>query len=248
VRGVLLHGLLDGLWRELGDQRALNALDADARRALFERHWIRQLSQLAAQGRPPYPPRVLERERLRSQRLIQRILAMEEERPYFRVLCAERQLQFATEAGVMSLRVDRLDEDGQGHRWLIDYKSGAADALRLAQGEAQPLQLALYEQALAAQDEPVHGMALLSLAPAQPGFSGAAPESDWPGKWQQIPDWEAQRETWRMELLHLLREHAAGEAQVAPLRDACRLCHLAALCRRADAEADLDLDAEEVDD
>ena len=242
VRGVLLHGVLDGLWRELGDQRALNALDENARRALFERIWARQLAQRAAQGHPSYPPRVVERERVRSQKLVLRILAIEAARPFFRVIGSERQLQLATSAGAMSLRLDRMDEDEQGRRWLIDYKSGVPEIFRLAQGEAQPLQLALYEQALAAQGEPVHGMALLSLAPARAGFTGAAPDCTWPGTWQRIADWDEQRERWRAELAKLLREHVAGDAGVAPLRDACRSCHLAALCRRADPAADTDGD------
>jgi hypothetical protein len=214
---------------------------------MFERHWAKQVALLAAQGRPAYPARVLDRERLRSEKLILRTLGMEEQRPYFRVIGGERQLQLATDAGVMTLRVDRLDEDAVGHRWLIDYKSGVADVIRLARGEAQPLQLVLYEQALAAQDEPVHGMALLSLAPARPGFSGAAPDAAWSGSWQRIPDWDAQRQLWRRELASLLRAHVEGDAQVAPLRDACRRCHLAALCRRADPDAD-PADEEDVDD
>jgi RecB family exonuclease len=242
VRGVLLHGVLDGLWRELGDQRALNALDEEGRRALFERNWARQLAQRVAQGHPSYPPRVVERERVRSQKLILRVLAMEDARPFFRVLGSERQLQLATSAGAMTLRVDRIDEDEQGRRWLIDYKSGVPETFRLAQGEAQPLQLALYEQALAAQGEPVYGMALLSLAPTRTGFAGAAPDCTWPGSWQRIGDWDEQRERWRVELAALLREHVEGDARVAPLRDACRNCHLAALCRRADPAAEADED------
>ncbi|HMA12908.1 MAG TPA: PD-(D/E)XK nuclease family protein, partial [Steroidobacteraceae bacterium] len=247
VRGILLHGVLDGLWRELRDQRALNALDEEGRRALFGRHWALQLSRLAADGRPRYAPRLLERERLRSERLVLRILAMEEERPFFRVVSGERPLQLATPAGVIRLRLDRLDEDEQGHRWLIDYKSGKPETFRLAQGEAQPAQLVLYEQALAAQDEAVRGVVLLSLAPAQAGFSGAAPDQPWPGKWQLIPDWDVQRMQWREELATLLREHAQGRAAVAPLRDACRTCHLTALCRRADPDAGID-PAEQDDD
>jgi ATP-dependent helicase/nuclease subunit B len=245
VRGVLLHGVLDGLWRDLGDQRALNAQDETARQALFERHWLRQLAQRAAQGHPSYPPRVVERERLRSEKLILRVLQVEEARPYFRVLCGERQVQLATSAGAMTLRVDRIDEDEQGRRWLIDYKSGMPESFRLAQGEARPLQLALYEQALAAEQEQVYGMALLSLAPAKTGFSGAAPESGWPGTWQRIADWDEQRERWRAELESLLRAHTDGDASVAPLRDACRNCHLPGLCRRADPAADADADADE---
>ena len=81
----------------------------------------------------------------------------------------------------------------------------------------------------------------------RPGFSGATPDTAWAGSWQRIPDWDAQRELWRRELASLLRAHVEGDAQVAPLRDACRRCHLAALCRRADPDAD-PAEGEDVDD
>ena len=87
-------------------------------------------------------------------------------------------------------------------------------------------------------------MALLSLSPAKAGYSGAAPDCDWPGSWQRIDDWDTQRENWRRELEALLRAHVAGEAAVAPLRDACRNCHLAALCRRLDPSTDVDTEDE----
>jgi RecB family exonuclease len=239
-RGLLLHGLLEGLWQELQDQHALQALDGEGRRALIARHWERQLTRLVIDGRPPYPARLLERERLRSERLLLRILEIEDARPAFRVRYGERQLQLDTAAGIMTLRVDRLDEDEHGHHWLIDYKSGKAETIRLDRGEAQPLQLALYEQALAAQGVEVQGMALLSLAPAHLGYSGAAPDAPWPGKWRAIPDWSVQQTRWRQELATLLGEHVAGIADVAPLAEACRNCHLAALCRRADSSETAD--------
>jgi cytochrome c556 len=180
----------------------------------------------------------MERERLRSAKLVLRVLAMDDARPFFRVTHRERQVRLPTPAGEMMLRVDRIDEDEQGLHWLIDYKSGAPETFRLAQGEAQPLQLALYEQAMASLGEQVDGLALLSLSPAKTGYSGAAPQSNWPGSWQRIDDWDVQRQRWRRELESLLRDHVAGEAAVAPLRDACRHCHLAALCRRVDPAVD----------
>jgi hypothetical protein len=46
--------------------------------------------------------------------MVLRVLEEEAQRPFFRVLGGERQLQLATAAGVITLRVDRLDEDGEG--------------------------------------------------------------------------------------------------------------------------------------
>jgi probable DNA repair protein len=250
LRGVLLHGVLEGMWRELGGQKALQILDEAGRRALFNRHWDLQVNAHAATKGLHHGARIMAREQQRAGRLILRTLAMEAQRPPFRVLAGEQQLRLPTPFGAMSLRVDRVDEDDAGRHWLIDYKSGAPETLKLAQGEAQPVQLALYEQALAANGQAVQGAALLSLSPAQAGFRGAAAEpSGWPGTWQLVEDWDARRLQWRAALDALLDEHAAGHAQVAPLRDACRVCHLAALCRRQELAADAaEADAEDGDD
>jgi hypothetical protein len=146
------------------------------------------------------------------------------------------------------LRLDRIDVQ-QGQWWLIDYKSGQPESLHLERGSAQPLQLALYEQALTQAGHAVHGLALLSLNPIEPGYTGIAREAHgWPGRWKIVPDWDTQRESWRVELDRLLREHLQGDAAVTPLRGACRYCHLSALCRRGDAlapEEDLEDSPEE---
>jgi hypothetical protein len=180
--------------------------------------------------------RQLERERLRAEHLLLRVLEMDATRPPFTVIARENQLRLQSRAGTMALRIDRIDADAAGRLWLIDYKSGRPEPMRLEQGSAQPLQLALYEQALALSGQSVHGLALLSLSPVEPGYTGAAMEvQGWPGKWKSVPDWPVQRELWRAELERLLQQHVQGDAAVTPLRDACRHCHLPALCRRGDA-------------
>jgi hypothetical protein len=72
--------------------------------------------------------------------------------------------------------------------------------------------------------------------------------SGWPGSWQVVEDWDARRLQWRAALDALLAEHAAGHSLVAPLRDACRLCHLAALCRRQELTDAIEAEAEDGDD
>lgn len=232
LRGELLHGLLEGIWQELGDQAALLALDEVQRRALIQRHWRRLLPAQDQAG----ASRQLERERLRAEHLLLRVLEMDAARPPFTVVAREHQLALTSAAGTMTLRIDRIDADADGRLWLIDYKSGKPEPMRLELGSAQPLQLALYEQALALAGQSVHGLALLSMNPVDPGYSGAAMEvQGWPGKWKSVPDWPTQRELWRAELQRLLQQHVQGDAAVTPLRDACRHCHLPALCRRGDA-------------
>jgi len=233
LRGELLHGLLEGIWQELGDRAGLLALDEPQRRALILRNWRRLMQAQMPEGARGL--RQLERERLRAEHLLLRVLEMDAARPAFTVIAREHPLRLASAAGTMALRIDRIDADGDGSFWLIDYKSGRPEPMRLEQGSAQPLQLALYEQALAQSGQLVQGLALLSLNPVEPGYTGAAMQPQgWPGRWKSVPDWPVQRALWRAELDRLLQEHLQGEASVAPLRDACRYCHLPALCRRGD--------------
>jgi ATP-dependent helicase/DNAse subunit B len=235
VRGELLHALLEGIWQELGDQSALLAMDEPQRRGLILRHWTRMMIARTVPRAAGLSRRQLERERLRAEHLLLRVLETDATRPPFTVVAREHKLVSPSTAGSMTLRIDRIDADLHG-RWLIDYKSGQPEPLRLERGSAQPLQLALYEQALAQAGEPVDGLVLLSLNPVEPGYTGAAMDvRGWPRSVKAVPDWQECRVQWRAELTALLQEHVQGRADVTPLREACRYCHLAALCRRGDA-------------
>ena len=116
----------------------------------------------------PSDPRVLEREAQRARRVIQRLLELEAMRTPFRVLAQEVDLDAPFADRQLRLRVDRMDELEDGRILVIDYKSGNAEAMRLQEPAARPIQLAAYAAALQAQ-APVKGVALLSLSPRRPG-------------------------------------------------------------------------------
>ncbi|MET0281467.1 MAG: PD-(D/E)XK nuclease family protein [Steroidobacteraceae bacterium] len=244
LRGRLLHALLQGLWQEMRTQARLLMLDAAAEQALVARHWQAALQAHAETAW--LPAAVLERERRRALRLVQRVLVLERARAPFVVEHCERAVEWQHAGARLRLRIDRIDMGQQDERLLLDYKSGAAGSIKLQDGELEPLQLALYVAALAAQGETVAVAALLSLKPEKQvdlRYTGVAyAEGMLPGT-RVVEDWDATAAQWQRGLQQLLEAHLAGAAQLADTLAACRFCALPALCRRATPE-----DVEPVDE
>jgi ATP-dependent helicase/nuclease subunit B len=233
LRGMLLHSLLEGLWEELRDHAQLLALSPEEQSACFARHWTQALQKNAAAGVGWLSPAVLERERLRAARLVDRVLDLDRSRAPFAVRLREHEALLRAEGASLRMRIDRIDQVAGGEHLLIDYKSGAAGAVRLQEGEARPLQLAAYVVALAEAGTPVSGALLLSLKPAQLEYSGAADvDMPVPRRVKPVADWPAAQQQWQRELQQLLTQHLEGAAQLADSIDACRYCHLPAFCRR----------------
>lgn len=232
LRGMLLHSLLEGLWGELQDQQRLLALTPAMQAELVARHWSAALRDNAAAGVAWLAPGVLERERLRAARLLDRVLELERGRAPFAVRMREQETTWRNAAASIVMRIDRIDQTAGGYL-LVDYKSGAAGSIRLQEGEARPLQLAAYVVALAEEGLGVGGALLLSLKPAQLGYAGASGiDEPLPRGVKPVGDWPAAQQQWQRELQQLLAQHLGGTATLAESLEACRYCHLPAFCRR----------------
>lgn len=237
LRGRLLHALLQGVWTELGDHASLQASSTEALQALAGRQWIEAVRSSADGGARWLTPAVLERERLRSLRMVHRVLELERQRAPFRVEYCERDLQWGAHGAALRLRIDRMDRLEDGTRLLLDYKTGAPRTIRLHEGDLEPLQLALYVAALAAAGESVDAATLLTLRPAELGFSGISAGTQLPqARLKPVENWPAVQEQWQLALADLLQAHLSGAATLATDVSACRSCHLPALCRRAGAD------------
>jgi ATP-dependent helicase/nuclease subunit B len=234
LRGMLLHSLLEGLWRELQGQQQLLQLDPAAQDELVARHWRSAVQRQASAGAGWIAPSVLERERLRAARLLELVLEIERQREPFVVLECEHETRWQGAQAALRTRIDRIDRSHGGDQLLVDYKSGTAGSIRLHEGEARPLQLALYATALANTPLAVCGAALLVLKPAELGYTGVvASGTSLPGRVREIEDWPNAQAHWAEQLEALLQTHLAGGATLAGEAEACRNCHLAALCRRS---------------
>jgi ATP-dependent helicase/nuclease subunit B len=232
LRGMLLHSLLEGLWGELKDQQNLLAMTPELQHELISRHWDAAVRDNRRAGVDWMAEGVLELERQRAALVVDRVLKLECERAPFTVRMREHEVLWRLDAAALTLRIDRVDETATG-ALLVDYKSGAAGTIRLHKGEARPLQLAAYVVAMSTGESPVDGALLLSLKPAQLGYSGAADEGETlPRRVKPVPDWPQAVGQWQLELQQLVTAHLAGSARLADSSSACEYCHLPAFCRR----------------
>jgi probable DNA repair protein len=238
-RGILLHAVLERIWRELQGQAALLALDDAGRRALIARHWRDASLALRDTALLGITPRVLQRERERTLRLLLPLLNLEATRAGFHIAQLEKTVALATPAGSLRMRLDRVDIGPRKAPFIIDYKTGDIAGIALHEGDVRPVQLAAYLVALQREGSAIDGAAFLSLRPGAPEFIGATVEpADLPGKLRRIEDWSRTLQSLEQGIAQLIAAHLAGDAQVAPEPRACDYCHLPALCRKQLVGAD----------
>ncbi|MGH8444183.1 MAG: PD-(D/E)XK nuclease family protein, partial [Solimonas sp.] len=246
-RGNLVHEVLETLWREWREQSALLTLDgadADAQLAAAVDAALARLQARAPQRLQPVM-RELEAQRLRQ--LIGAWLEVERQRPPFRVLALENRAPHdeqahdaETEFEGLSLRLrpDRVDEDAQGRRIVLDYKTGARKPPPWADGRPEDPQLLLY----ALTEPQVGAVAFARLQAGDTGLQGMARDDGFGHGIAAYSDerttrdaasWDALNGQWRGELATLAHEVRSGWAAVAPKhpRQSCRDCGLHALCR-----------------
>ena len=227
TRGEFLHRVLEKLWsglksseglRQLSPPERATVLDASlgaARHEVLERVRRWSLATIA-----------LETERLRA--LLQTWLDVESKRAPFRVAAVEHKLDLLLAGVPFSLRIDRIDELGDGRRLLIDYKSGQASARRWYGDRPVDPQIPLY--ATAVEQAPA-ALAYAMLNADSCRFEGVSMAPVAVDGLEEVANWPRQLLDWRVVIERLASEFAAGHAAVDPLRDACGTCHLHAFCR-----------------
>lgn len=242
-RGGILHEVLHEIWAGLETQAALLELSneqlAQRVRESAQRHAFKTL-------RPDSPVR----ERLASLevestvRQVLHVLAIERERPPFRVRFAEAAERYTIGGLNVTLRPDRIDELGEGGELLIDYKLGDANRpihwLERIPGRPRSPQLPLYGLA---HGQRLRALAFVVLAAGKVEYRGwsdganVAPGVDkYPPKRSRVDlgdpmDWQALQDQWRFTLTRLADRFVGGEAAVDPLVGECEHCHLSTLCR-----------------
>ncbi len=235
LRGELLHAALQGLWSELGDSRALAALDGERLDERIGACVERASAALLAEQSSPPSAAALGREQRRAVRLIRLLCDLERERTPFTVRDTECAVQLQLAGLRLDGRIDRLDVLEDGTLVILDYKSGRPVRPDWYGERPSHPQLLVY---LAALGDAVRALATVHLTARDIGFVGIGAQSGLlPGLETvkagagQGDAWDERHAAWRAVLERLAGDFARGEARVDPKPNACEYCHLAVLCR-----------------
>jgi probable DNA repair protein len=238
-RGTLVHRVLAAAWRELKTKAALDATAEPALETLL----ARAADEAIAWQRRDRPTTLAGRfaaiERARLVRLACAWLEHEKKRPGFAVIAVEDKRALALGPLAFNLRLDRVDETGEGLRIVIDYKTSRPTLSSMLGERPDEPQLPLYvtaaePQAAAAAFAQVRAgdMKFVGLARDEGVLEGAKTAAA-AAKSGAEPSWGEQIAFWRRELERLVEDHARGRAEVDPKRrlDTCRHCGVQPLCR-----------------
>lgn len=239
-RGTLVHSILQAFWAEVRDQARLLAMTVEARAE-------RVTAIAAATLRPLRGPaddvrnRLLDLEQAALVARVLELLALDAQREPFVVAHVEEARTL--DVGGVQVRVvlDRVDRLADGSYAFIDYKTGANARPAAWLGERPELpQLPLYARTVAPDE--VGAIAFGTVRKGATAYSGFVHEAGVfsslkpfdaaRAPFKDYADWKTLLSEWQRRLDTLAREHARGEASLAPNPTrACRHCHLPGLCR-----------------
>ncbi|MDH4310354.1 MAG: PD-(D/E)XK nuclease family protein [Gammaproteobacteria bacterium] len=252
-RGRLAHAVLQAFWNEVREQAVLLAMSAGQRVATLRTHVQAVLAPLRATA-DEVGMRLLDlEERWLAARVLE-LLQQDAERAPFTVELVEDARVIDVGGVQTKIVLDRVDRLADGTLAVIDYKTGAGAKPAAWMGERPELpQLPLYVRAVGQHD--VGAVAFGIVCKGSTGYRGFAREGAvFPqlkafdaarAPFKDYASWDDLLQAWNTRLESLAREHAQGDARLAPNpARACRYCHLPGVCRSAQALQE----AEEGDD
>ena len=252
-RGKLAHSVLQAFWDEVREQSALLAMDAEQRDALVQTLVRSVLAPLRAAA-DEVGTRLLDLEARWLEARVLELLQQDAERAPFSVELVEDSRVIDVGGVQTRIVMDRVDRLADGTFAVIDYKTGQSAQPAAWMGERPELpQLPLYVRAIG-QDQ-VSAVAFGVVCTGSTEYRGFArngavfpqlkPFDATKAPFKDYASWGDLLRAWSRRLESLAREHAQGDARLAPNpTKACRYCHLSGVCRSAQAL----LEPEEGDD
>ena len=223
-RGSALHWIFEQLYRRFPDSDSVQAQPTEV---------IMDISRQALGKYTHLPDAFVALEQQRLCQLAEEFIALEAQRSPFEVI--ETEERYTLDLGNLSfaLRIDRLDKVRDAVI-VMDYKTGqvgvggVTDTLSAPQLPCYSIIRSdiagVYYAQLRDGDCKILGLSddeLQLVETKNRKIKGTVTDASW----------QQQRSRWSEQLHELAEQVAAGAAQVNPQPNACRFCHLKALCR-----------------
>jgi probable DNA repair protein len=243
-RGELVHAVLQAFWDEVREQAALLEMDASGRTARVRAIAAQVLAPLRSDA-DEVRARLLDLEQAWLEARVLELLECDAAREPFTVVDVEAARVLDVGGVQVRVVIDRVDRLADGSHAFIDYKTGASARPAAWLGERPELpQLPLYVRTVAPDQVSAVAFGIVRAGATgyagfarTPGlFAGLKPFDATRAPFREYADWAALLQQWQRRLDALAREHAGGDARLAPNpTQACRYCHLPGLCRSAQA-------------
>lgn len=254
-RGTLVHDVLEAFWKEVQDQPTLLGMSTAQVEALVH-DFVRRILEPLRASADEVRGRLLDLEQRWLEARVLDLVARDRAREPFTVVQTEAEQHVDVGGVQVRVKLDRVDRLADGSLAVIDYKTGsnAKPAAWMGERPESP-QLPLYVRVVGEQQVSAVAFGVVrkgateyvGIARAGAAFGGLKPFDPTRKPFKEYADWDTLMREWQRRLDVIAREHAAGDARLAPNPTrACRYCHLPGLCRSG--QAFLEAEEEEADD
>jgi len=224
-RGNILHLAMELLWRQLSSQQQLLQLSDQQLTTLCQQKIDAAIADVL-QHRFDLGPKFRQLEAQRLSGLIAQWMALEKQRPAFKVVGIETSCQVELHQLKLNLRLDRIDQNlaavDSNYLMVIDYKTGEPD-IRYWQGDRmQEPQLPLYTlsdpniQAIAFAQLNVKGNQFKGIG-EQPlpaaGVRDCIQDKDL-ARYKLEAEWSQLRQQWQQQLTTLAQQYCHGDCRL----------------------------------
>lgn len=230
-RGQVIHRVMETVWKELSSQLNLLKYDTDALTKLIEQAIDSALFPLIKRRQHSFPNLLQSIERDRLKQLVHACLEWEKTRPSFVIEALEQSYSLELAGVTFNVRVDRLDVDSHGNKWVIDYKSTLPSPKPWHEERPEASQLLLY----ALLDSSINTLAFIQLKAGQVTCSGFSENTDsiiGITYLKQTEAWSGYQAQWNERLTRLAQEYISGHTAPTPAqKSTCQPCEFKDLCR-----------------